>query len=276
MPKISPRIHAVFARDSPHAVVFRRGPARAVCTVGWDRSTDTFTTGQWLRGRIYERRADLSPDGKYLIYFARGQRWQTPVKGSWTAISRAPYLKAISLWSKSDTWNGGGLFTGPNRFWLNQGCTDEQIFADQRLKLDEKYPWTEGYGGECPGVYYIQLQMKGWKYLGKQGPGWLNEFAVFEKSAGRNWRLRKRAFETLPNSKQGRGCYYDEHDLINLKSGETIQRPKWEWAEVDGRRVVWAEKGKLFAAALDSSGLTGRVELKDFNEMEFEAIEAPY
>jgi cytochrome bd-type quinol oxidase subunit 2 len=26
--------------------------------------------GQWLKGRIYERRSDLSPDGKHLIYFA--------------------------------------------------------------------------------------------------------------------------------------------------------------------------------------------------------------
>ena len=144
MRKVAPRIHAVFARDSCHAVIFRRGPARAVCTIGWDRSNDKFTMGQWLRGRTYERRADLSPDGKYLIYFARGERWDAPLKGSWTAVSRAPFLKAVSLWSKGDTCNGGGLFTGPERFWLNQGCTDELIFADGRLKRDEKYPWTEG------------------------------------------------------------------------------------------------------------------------------------
>jgi len=274
--KVSPRIHAVLARDSPHAVIFRRGPAGAVCTIGWNRSNDKFTMGQWLRGRIYERRADLSPDGRYLIYFARGQRFEPQLKGSWTAISRAPYLKAVSLWAKGDCWNGGGLFTGPVRFWLNQGCSDELIFADRRLKLQEEFPWTEGYGGECPGVYYVQLQMKGWKYLGKQGPGWLNEFAVFEKPAGRDWVLRKRAFETLPNSTQGRGCYYDEHDLINRSAGEAIEHSTWEWAEVDGERIVWAERGKLFQSQLNESGLTEPMELKDFNEMKFEAIEAPY
>jgi hypothetical protein len=118
--------------------------------------------------------------------------------------------------------------------------------------------------------------MKGWKYLGKQGPGWLNEFAVFERPAPSGWTLRKRAFETLPNATQGRGCYYDEHALINLKTGETIERPEWEWAEVDGERIVWAEKGKLFASQLDISGIAAPTVLKDFNAMLFEAIEAPY
>ena len=64
------RLHVLLAREAPYAVVIRRGPAKQVCTVGWDRSTDAFTLGQWFKGRIYERRSDLSPDGKHLIYFA--------------------------------------------------------------------------------------------------------------------------------------------------------------------------------------------------------------
>jgi hypothetical protein len=60
--------------------VFRRGPVNAVCTVGWNRKTDEFQLGQWLRGRIYERRADLSPDGRHLIYFARGGRRHPSVR----------------------------------------------------------------------------------------------------------------------------------------------------------------------------------------------------
>ena len=49
-----------------------------------------------------------------------------------------------------------------------------------------------------------------------------------------------------------------------------ITCPEWEWAEVDGERLVWVVGGKLFG------GLPGReIELKDFNGMEFERIEAP-
>ncbi|MFN7997407.1 MAG: hypothetical protein U0Q18_27570 [Bryobacteraceae bacterium] len=62
------RLHVLLAPKAPNAVAFRRGPANAVCTVGWNRKTDEFHVGQWLRGRIYERRADLSPYGRHLIY----------------------------------------------------------------------------------------------------------------------------------------------------------------------------------------------------------------
>jgi hypothetical protein len=51
------------ASQSPRAVVPRRGPANAICSSLWDHSTDRFEVAQWLRGRIYERRADLSPGG---------------------------------------------------------------------------------------------------------------------------------------------------------------------------------------------------------------------
>jgi hypothetical protein len=37
----------------------------------WDTDTDSFDLGQWFRGRIYERRCDLSPDGSLLVYFAQ-------------------------------------------------------------------------------------------------------------------------------------------------------------------------------------------------------------
>ena len=122
MPKaFPPRLHAILARDAKVAVVFRRGPSKSVCTMLWDRKRDTFRMGQWFRGRIYERRADLSPDGKFLIYFAMNGKVETETGGSWTAISRAPGLKAIVLLAKGDCWHGGGLFTGDRQFWLNDG-----------------------------------------------------------------------------------------------------------------------------------------------------------
>jgi hypothetical protein len=55
------RLHVLLASQARRGVVFRRGPVNAVCTVGWNLETDKFELGQWLRGRIYERRGDLSP-----------------------------------------------------------------------------------------------------------------------------------------------------------------------------------------------------------------------
>lgn len=76
------RLHVLLASKSPRAVILRKGPANAVCSILWDRSNDQFAVGQWLRGRIYERRSDLSPDGVYMIYFARGGGLKSPTKGS--------------------------------------------------------------------------------------------------------------------------------------------------------------------------------------------------
>ena len=102
------------------------------------------------------------------------------------------------------------------------------------------------------------------------------QLAVFERPADSSWTLRKFAHETLPNSSNGKGSYFDKHELHNRRTGEAIGFPGWEWAEVDGKRLVWAERGKLFAARLSKSGLGKPTELQDFNAMKFERIEAPY
>jgi len=65
------RLFMVFARNSSTAVIFRRGPSKWVQLIKWNTKTDAFEPGQWFNGRIYERRADLSPDGSLLIYFAQ-------------------------------------------------------------------------------------------------------------------------------------------------------------------------------------------------------------
>ena len=82
------RLHVLLASKAKVGLVIRRGPSKSVCTILWDQDHDTFRLGQWMRGRIYERRCDLSPDGTRFIYFAMNGRWQSDTKGSWTAISR--------------------------------------------------------------------------------------------------------------------------------------------------------------------------------------------
>lgn len=78
--KVPARLHAILARRGSNAVVFRRGPSDKAAVIGWDRSNDTFTLGQWLRGRIYPLRCDLSPSGKYLIYFAAKYGRENPME----------------------------------------------------------------------------------------------------------------------------------------------------------------------------------------------------
>ena len=60
-----------------------------------------------FKGRIYERRCDLSPDGQLLGYFAADR---LSGFGTWTAVSRPPFLTALALWPKGDAWGGGAFF----------------------------------------------------------------------------------------------------------------------------------------------------------------------
>jgi hypothetical protein len=112
MARFAARIHVLLASGAPVGLVIRRGPSKSVATLLWNRKNDEFQLGQWLKGRIYERRSDLSPDGKHFLYFAMNGKWQKEAHGSWTAISRAPFLKALAIFPKGDCWNGGGLWTG--------------------------------------------------------------------------------------------------------------------------------------------------------------------
>lgn len=272
---VAARLHVLLARDASTGVVIRRGPSRHTAIVGWDRETDRFKIGQWLYGRIYERRCDLSPDGKHLIYFAMNGRWDSSVKGSWTAISRAPYLRALTLYAKGDCWHGGGLFQSSRKYWLNDGHGHELQLDNADLSKATEYPWHEVYGGECLGVYFIRLQRDGWtmKHTAPDNDG--GHISVFEKRVNGHWTLRKLAHATVHHP-VGRGVYYDTHELLNSRTEEVIPCDSWEWAEVDGGRLVWAAQGMLHSGHLGAKGLTGAKVLLDFNSMQFERIRAPY
>jgi len=273
--KFPARLHVLMAPRATRAVVIRRGPSRHVCTVDWNRNGDSFSVGQWLKGRIYERRSDLSPDGRHLLYFAMNGRWSSETKGSWTALSRAPYLKAVGLWAKGDCWHGGGLFTGARTYWLNDGYGHAPLVVPSSLERVMEYPNYTYYGGECTGVYYLRLQRDGWTLVGMPERVRFHTVTVFEKRVDRRWTLRKYAYATIERP-QGKGCYFDRHELEHAKTGALVDGAEWEWAEVDRGRLVWAEGGRLFAGRLGAAGLERVEELWDFNEMAFERIEAPY
>ena len=66
-----------------------------------DRERDQFDRGEWFQGRIYERRCNLSPNGELLVYFAANYASDV---GVCTGVSRAPWMTALALWPKVDTW----------------------------------------------------------------------------------------------------------------------------------------------------------------------------
>jgi hypothetical protein len=136
------RLFVLMAREAPIAVILRRGPTGWYHVIKWHTDTDRFEHGAWFRGRIYEERGDLSPDGELLVYFAlQGSRYGTAYAGTWTAVSRVPWLHALALWPQGDTWGGGGRFL-TNRKVVLMG------WGEGRAKRHPDHP---GWGLEVAG-----------------------------------------------------------------------------------------------------------------------------
>lgn len=293
--KIEARLHVLLARKNATALVIRRGPSKQVGTFLWDRKTNKVSPGQWLKGRIYERRSDISPDGKYFIYFAMNGKWKSKSKGSWTAISKTPYLKAIAFFPKGDGWNGGGLWTGMQSYWLNAGFGHEVALDTDQVRRDTQYKFDPQYGNECLSVYYPRLIRDGWKHIERRkvkleepnpfvayDPSFKKKYPgegfelqdIFEKAYNPEWTLVKIA-QTGIEHPTGKGTYWDEHILRNDQTAEEMVLPHWEWAEVGKKKLLWAEKGKLFSGMIGKKGLVEN-EIFDFNQVSFEPLEAPY
>ena len=116
----APRIYAICATDAPVAALLVRTKGWHLAA-RWDLESGKVTLGQWLRGNIYARRCDLSPNGEFLYCFAMksGQAYH--------AVSRLPWLTALAFWNSLDgTWTQGFRFEPATK----RG--DEQVVTPKR------------------------------------------------------------------------------------------------------------------------------------------------
>src|SRR6266404_1532502 len=160
------------------------------------------------------------------------------------------------------------------KYWLNSFIFGhEEELSPRGLRRHEQLPFHESYGGECPGVYYIRLQRDGWTLVRHGTESRQDGYTIFEKQLPEGWVLQKKAHATI-NHPAGKGCYFDIHTLRHPKHGQALDFPDWEWAEFDGERLPWIEKGVLYASRLTSKGIGLVRQLYDFNPLSFEGIAA--
>lgn len=157
-----PRCYAILARSARVGVVFRRGPSKLVQLLLWDLAEDRLEPGQRFKGRIYERRCDLSPRGDKLIYFAA--KYRGPYK-TWTAVSTPPYLTALLLWPNGGAWGGGGLFASEKHILLNHRAEGMRLAEGYRYPARVRVkPLGERPGlGEDEPIHGARLLRDGWR-----------------------------------------------------------------------------------------------------------------
>lgn len=281
-------LYGFLARDADRGVILRRGPSKAVLLVGWDTEKDTFERGQWFKGRIYERRCDLSPDGELFVYFAAKH---TGPFGTWTAVSRPPALTALALWPKGDAWGGGGLFV-PNRRGARRRYVLRLNHRANETALADGFgvpPWFDvvpfavrSGGGEDNPIWEERLARDGWTLTDEGREASRNFDAkvwivfdpprVLEKRAPKDAGVRLRL--EIHGIKERLGAWWVvEHVLV--AGGDAASLGSAEWADWDRRGdLVFASRGRLFrlprvaAARLD---LAAAREIADFRGDAFEA-----
>lgn len=181
--------------------------------IRWQTDNDTFEPGQWLRGRVYERRCDISPDGTQFVYFAHKMH-----RGfAFTALCAPPNFTAMEFWEKDNTWGGGGTFDAHGELTLNANRGEDEPIQSKRVAL---HGWTRvqasglrsGWTFDPPEIWERQIDrhvlrriVLGWD--AQVSSGWIELFEI------------------------------DGRDL-----------PRVTWADFDQRgRLVYARDGKIFA-----------------------------
>jgi len=281
------RLYAILARDAPVGVVFRRGPSKSVLLITWNTSNDTFQCGQWLKGRIYERRCDLSPLGNLLLYFAASYR---KPYFSWSAISRPPFLTALALWPKGDGWGGGGHFLSRTQIALNHRDNEMRLaehFSVPRWLKVKQFGKRPGWGEDDP-VWSERLRRDGWNLVAYPtrtadnfgAKVWM-EFDPPIKWQKRNpkWPKRYSLEMLIRGLKERDGPWYlTEHSVMG-NDGEMDRIGRSDWADwSQSGDLLFAMDGCLYRVAC-VGGVLGPLEnaakIADFSALQFEAREAP-
>ena len=217
-----------------------------------------------MKGRVYERRSDVSADGSLFAAFIRqsgptGSR-EPPSAETWVAVSRPPYFTALAVWFVGGTYYTGAFF--PDRSSLWHGFQEQPpdigsvpAWLETTPPLDIAYidrtnEWTDRT------VHFNRLLRDGWQKTADDGP----YTTTWERQhPGGPLRLRMRhRFEDF--SVYG-GPYVVQYSVCRPDAAEA-DLGQATWADWDQQgRLVLARDGRLLV--WDETG--GFQELENFN-----------
>jgi hypothetical protein len=268
------RLFVYLAREAPIGVVLRRGPSDWVRLSLWHTDRDTFEHGQWLKGRVYERRSDVSADGSLFLAFVRqsGRRPDPPPNAAdtWVAISRPPYFTALALWFVGGTYHTGGFFPDRDSVWVGYGDPSPDlgsvpgwlhVTAPQDIAYIDRTPdWTDRT------VHFNRLLRDGWELLVSDTDRvkWQRRHPLQPLTL-----LMTQQFESF---QAYGGPFVVEFEVCDESSGETRALGWGTWADWDQQgRLVMARDGRLFDVQPDAT----TTEIADFNAQEPQPEPAP-
>ena len=263
MPATPPRLYVIPATRAPLALVFRHGPAKWWMLAQWDLARDTLTPGAWFRGTLYPRRCDLSPDGRLLYYFAlKGSTggWMGS-KGvvAFSAVSKAPWLRALVAWRELGTYTRGYHFVegaGPAaRPW--------EIGPPQH---GDAAPLRARWGLARTSVEQFAVETR---------RGWSAHEGCPPRDPHDMWDQKRRSVLVKPRPHRDGRLVITDRGYERERPGATEGvLPAYRWEK--GRRAatledaVWADwdaRGRLLVATL-----SGRLQVRDVDSKELAVV----
>ena len=153
------RIHLLPAREAPVIAILQRRRNKLFHVITLDTETHAIEEGSWLRGVLYPMDCDVSFDGKFMVYLARG----AGDRARWSGVCRLPWLK--TLVHVEGPLPAGGYFSGPNDLKTVRWLHSEKIFSTDDIPFtiehDEKRPFADELA-----VIYGRLERDGFTRLG--------------------------------------------------------------------------------------------------------------
>lgn len=270
-----PRVSLVHRPDSEYVLILRRGPSKYVGLFGWNKITNEITTGQWLKGSIFPKRCDISPDGKHIIYFASDySRAKQESTATWTVVSRFPYLKALDFWTKGDSWNGGGLFTSNNNYLLHEfGEHHHPHTISNKFEVARGMPRSPIRNNECLGVYVPKLIRDSWEFIQNDEDS-IGKIYIFKKQINKHLVILKKLHSTS-SPPLGKGCYFEEHFIEGVIEGRS-EFSDIECLDYYEGKIFWSENGEIKTSLVSGRVIQEPVTIKDFSEYKYCKIKAPY
>ncbi|MEO1069352.1 MAG: hypothetical protein AAFW95_09560 [Cyanobacteria bacterium J06638_6] len=214
-----PRIYCLVATQAPVVAVFRRGPSEWAHVGRWDLAQNRYEPGGWLRGRIFPRRSDISPDGQWLCYFAHNPNARWDHGEAYVAVAKLPWLTALYAVATCGTWTRGYYFT-------TDGFT------------------TDGSGHIPPGtkmpIPYGLQAMTIEQFANERRRGWVEAPDSPPRSVGGAWDENRNArLQKMQPGGDGLGPAAQGQRLLRV---ESLGRAGGEFGvdqAVDGLRVVY-------------------------------------
>jgi hypothetical protein len=228
--------------------VFRRGPTTWSQVGRWDLGEGRYEPGAWLRGRIFPRRSDLSPDGRFLCYFAHKPSATWDHGEAYVALSKLPWLTALHAFATCGTWTRGYYFS-----------EDRDCENPEEMKLPIPYGLRS-----LPVVQFANERRRGWE----EAPDSPQRDPRDAWDQRRNARIRKRQpggdrLLCVESLGWAGGEFGVDQAVNGLRvsywleiDGEVHLLNHLQWADWDreGQLLVATRSGKLQVWHLDADG----------------------